>query len=212
MSVSFSPKISFDPNADPNDLAWSISVIARNITDEDLFISGLTKEDLKRIYELELNPDTALKDDFTWNEIKHLVKEFKFSNLIKDNSHYKLWSAIADAGQNNWGPILSAYGSDPKLLGKEMTLSNNNASELLRLLNLNESDCVSPMVILKNIENVKKYNGQIMITEEPAVHHDPGHSTIYTPGRNFEYVNHRLNQLEEIADFCIKHELDLCWG
>lgn len=89
-------------------------------------------------------------------------------------------------------------------------LSNMNARTIFQLLNIDNSDdvgSISPLALLRKIESVKGSR----ILEEFTRPDEDGPRT-YGGGIDVNYIEGKLLQLEDLADFCIREECNITWS
>lgn len=105
-----------------------------------------------------------------------------------------------------------------------LNLNNQNAADILRVLGLVEpgqdADIINPEVRWCGELPAADFLGRIMVAQaispesaEKIGYEKPGPGAImFESGREAGYIQKKLAELAEVADWAAKHERTVCWG
>jgi len=135
-----------------------------------------------------------------------LLEDYPFKKIYADDKKYKV--------------VIVLYADPKEHRGKEMTISNENASVLFQLLNLPEVGNINPIAFLKRIEYAKKQNlSEFARSQTDEQHDDPTAPLGLGKGPrmiSFGLPESKLRDyfmhLEELCDHCVQYECNVSWA
>lgn len=205
MSVEFGPKTpEITAETPPDKLMWSGHLFLKDW-------AGVPKQYMQ-------------DEGFGWQDFEHEVwkmghQPFQYWMSFAQQHQMKPYPAeswphsklyVHTFGPNNeiaYG--IRLYGEWPDYTNKEFNIANANAYQVCKMLGIPESGCMNPHALLNAIEN---RNPAILYLQEPSESHEEGMAHIIDYGLTGERMQRYLLYLEELCDFCIQKEVDVCWG